>query len=52
MLSELLKETLNNLDMKVDNKTSLHDSGNVRVIHPREIIICFQYLFLYGTTAL
>jgi len=38
--------------MKVDHKTSLHDSGYVRVIRPREITICFQYLFLYGTTAL
>ena len=37
--------------MKVDHKTSLHDSGNVRVIRPREIVICLQYLFLYGTTA-
>jgi len=33
--------------MKVDHKTSLHDSGNVRVIRPREITISFQYLFLW-----
>jgi len=36
--------------MKVDHKTGLHDSGNVRVIHPREIIMFPIFVSLWNNS--